>query len=70
LIARDTVTYLDERYKPAPKAKPAKRLASQHPSVRKHGGVIAASTITYLKRKPAPKAAKPGSAIKHDSNPK
>jgi hypothetical protein len=70
LIARDTVTYLDERYKPAPKAKPAQRWASRHPSVRKHdGGTIAASTVTYLNHKPAPKVAKPGSAIKHHSNP-
>jgi hypothetical protein len=58
LIARDTVTYLDERYKPAPKAKPANHFAGPHPSSRKHGGVIAANTVTYLNNKPAPKAAK------------
>ncbi len=63
LIARDTVTYLDKSFEPrafrqpAPKAKPAKRFARQHPSSRKpRGAVIAASKATYL-RKPAPKAA-------------
>ncbi len=69
LIARDTVTYLDERYKPAPKAKPANRSAGRHPNSRKHGdGVIAANTVTYLNNKPAPKAAKQDSGVKHPSN--
>jgi hypothetical protein len=67
LIARDTVTYLDERYKPAPKAKPANHFAGPHPSSHKHGGVIAANTVTYLNNKPAPKAAKQDSGIKHHS---
>ncbi len=58
LIAPDTVTYLDERYKPAPKAKPANHFAGPHPSSRKHGGVIAANTVTYLNNKSASKAAK------------
>jgi len=53
LIARDTVTYLDERYRPAPKAKPADRFAGRHPSSHKHGGVVAANTDTNL-NKPAP----------------
>jgi hypothetical protein len=66
LIAPDTVTYLDERYKPAPKTKPANRFARRHPSSRKHGGVIAANTVTYLK--PAPKAAKQDSGAKHPSD--
>ena len=52
LIARDTVVYLDERYKPAAKAKSADHSARRHPSSRKHGGVVAASTVTYL-NKPA-----------------
>jgi hypothetical protein len=74
LIARDTVTYLDKRFdqgafnKTASKAKPAKRFARQHPSSRKHGGVIAANTVTYLNNKPAPKAAKQDSGIKHHSD--
>jgi hypothetical protein len=57
LIARDTVTYLDKRLEPAPKAKPPKPLARRHPKSHTHGGVIAANTVTYLNR-PAPKAAK------------
>jgi len=58
LIARDTVTYLDKRFEPAPKAKPAKPLARRHPKSHPHGGgVIAANTVTYP-NKPAPKAAK------------
>jgi hypothetical protein len=63
LIARNTVTYLDKRFEPrpvkksAPKVKTAKSPARQRPSLRKHGGVIAANEITYL-HKPAPKAAK------------
>ena len=58
LIAPDTVTYLDKRFEPAPKAKPAKPLGRRHPKSHSHGGgVIAANTVTYL-NKPAPKAAK------------
>jgi hypothetical protein len=51
LIARDTVTYLDKRFEPTPKAKPAK------PRPAHGGGVIAANTVTYL-NKPVPKTAK------------
>jgi hypothetical protein len=69
LVARDTVTYLDERYKPSPKAKPANHFAGRHPSSRKHGGAIAANNkVTYLNGKPAPKAAKQDSGVKHASN--
>ncbi len=68
LVARDTVTYLDERYRPAPKAKPANHFAGRHPSSRKLGGVIANNKVTYLNGKPAPKAAKQDSAVKHASN--
>jgi hypothetical protein len=67
LIARDTVTYLDERYKPAPKAKPANQFAGRHPSSRKHG-VVAANTVTYLNKHPAPKGAKQDSGAKQPSN--
>ena len=58
LIARDTVTYLDERYKPESTPKSTKHVARRHPSSRKHGGVIAANTVTYLNNNPAPKTAK------------
>jgi hypothetical protein len=63
LIARNTVTYLDKRFEPrpvnksAPKVKTAKSPARRRPSLRKHGGVIAANDVTYL-HKPSPKAAK------------
>jgi hypothetical protein len=58
LIAPDTVTYLDKRFEPAPKAKPAKPLARRHPKSHTHGGgVIATNTVTYP-NKPAPKTAK------------
>ena len=43
LIAPDTVTYLDKRFEPAQKAKPAKPLARRHPKSNTHGrDVIAA----------------------------
>ncbi len=68
LIAHDTVTYLDERYKPAPTAQPAKSLAVLHPNSRQHrGGVIAASKVTYLNN-PAAKAAERKSGVKRHSN--
>jgi hypothetical protein len=63
VIARNTVTYLDKRFEPpglnksAPKAALAKRPARRSPSLRKHGGVIAANEMTYL-HKPSPKATK------------
>lgn len=63
LIARDTVTYLDKRFKPAPKAKPTKKLAHQHPASRKQSGIVAANTVTYLNNTPAPKTAKRNSAL-------
>jgi len=67
LIARDTVTYLDERYKPAPKAESANHVSGRHPSSRKHG-VVAANTVTYLNKHPAPKGAKQDSGAKQPSN--
>ncbi len=63
LIARNTVTYLDKRFEPRPvnksaaKVKTAKSPARQRPGLRKRGGVIAASEVTYL-HKASPKAAK------------
>ena len=63
LIARNTVTYLDKRFEPrpvkksAPIVKTAKSRARRRPSLRRHGGVIAANDVTYL-HKPAPKTAK------------
>jgi hypothetical protein len=62
LIARNTVTYLDKRFAPrpvnkfAPKVKTAKS-PDRRPSLRKHGGVIAANEVIYL-QKSSPKAAK------------
>jgi hypothetical protein len=62
LVARDTVTYLDERYRP-------KAIAGRHPNSRKHGGVIAANTVTYLDKKPTPKTAKQNASTKPHPNP-
>ena len=51
VIARDTVTYLDDRYRPASQPKPANRVASRQPKAPKHSkAVIAASSVTYLKK--------------------
>ncbi len=58
LIARDTVTYLDGRYRPAPKTKSQSHVARRQPASRKHGGVIAANTVTYLDTKPSSQPAK------------
>jgi hypothetical protein len=59
LIARDTVTYLDKRFEPTPKAKPSKSgLPGDirgHPTHR--SGMVAANTVTSI-NKPAPKAVK------------
>jgi hypothetical protein len=63
LIARNTVTYLDKRFEPrpveksAPKVKMVKSPARRRPSLREHGGVIAASKVTHLHKR-SPKAAK------------
>jgi hypothetical protein len=58
LIARDTVTYLDQRYKPAPKPKPSKHVAHQRPGSHGRGGIVAANSVTYLNPDPAPKTPK------------
>jgi hypothetical protein len=55
LVARDTVTYLDERYKPAPKTQPTNRMVGRQAAPRKHGGVIAANSVTDLSVKPTSK---------------
>jgi hypothetical protein len=55
LVARDTVTYLDEHYKPAPKTLPPSQLARQQRTPGRHSGVIAANSVTYLNDKPNPK---------------
>jgi len=69
LIARDTVTYLDERYRPVPKAKPREHFARRHPSSRPHrGAVIAANSVAYLDNKPTPKAARQTPGAKRPSN--
>jgi hypothetical protein len=59
LIAHDTVTYLDPRYRPyVLKGQSANRSARVDSASRKHnGGVVAANTVTYL-NKPIPKPAK------------
>jgi len=58
VVARDTVTYLDDRYKPAPGVGVAKKAPHRGAMARKHNGeVIAANKVTYLD-KPAPKPAK------------
>jgi len=55
LVARDTVTYLDERYKPAPKTRPTNPVAGRQTAPRKHDGVIAANSVTDLNDKPTSK---------------
>lgn len=69
LIARDTVTYFHERTfdETASRAGTAQRSAVRHPSSRKHGGAIAANTIT-LNDKAAPKVARQESGAKHYSD--
>jgi hypothetical protein len=59
-VARDTVTYLDQRTAAdaAARAKLANSSAHRRPSSYQQGGVIAASTVTQLKTNPPPKAAK------------
>ena len=62
-IARDTVTYLDKRFKPVPKRKSTKKLAHRHPASHKQGGIVAANTVAYLNNPPASKTAKRNSAL-------
>jgi hypothetical protein len=56
VIAQDTVTYLDPRFKPAPKAKPSQRFVARHLiSAEHHSGVVAANSVTYFNNNPPPK---------------
>jgi hypothetical protein len=58
VVAPDTVTYLDNHYKPATKSKSTKRQARSHSKPHKRdSGIIAANSVTYL-NKSAPKPAK------------
>jgi hypothetical protein len=70
LIARDTVTYFDQRTfnQAASRAKTSQPSALPQPISRKHDGVIAENTVTVLNNNPDPKAAKPDSAIKRYSD--
>jgi hypothetical protein len=63
LIARDTVTYLDQRFKPNPKPKATKTLAHRKPGAHNRGGIVAANSVVYLNNTPAPKTAKQNSAL-------
>jgi len=69
LIARDTVTYLNQRTfdQAASRTRISQPSGSRQPGSRKQDGVIAANTVT-LDDKPAPKAAKQDSAIKRYSD--
>ncbi len=55
LVAPDTVTYLDGRYEPAARAKPARAKAS---SIRRAKGDVAADTTTYFSSATSPQPAK------------
>ena len=70
LIARDTVTYLDQRTfdQAASRAKVSQSTTLSQPVSGKHDGVIAENTVTVLNSNPAPKAAKPDSGIKRYSD--
>jgi hypothetical protein len=63
LIARDTVTYLDQRFKPARKPKATKTLAHGKLRSRSRDGIVAANSVTYLNNTPAPKTTKQNSAL-------
>jgi hypothetical protein len=70
LIARDTVTYLDQRTfdQAASRVRNSQSSTLPQPISGKHAGVIAENTVTVLNNNPAPKAAKPDSAIKRYSD--
>jgi hypothetical protein len=55
VIAHDTVTYLDEHYRPVPKAKVAKHSSR---SGKHDGGIVAANSVTYLNKTQPPKPPK------------
>jgi hypothetical protein len=58
IIAHDTVTYLDDHYRPVPKSKVAKQSARPRPALRKHDGIVAANSVTYLNKTQTPKPPK------------
>ena len=58
VVAPDTVTYLDERYKPTIQAKRAKRSPHRTSTQKRSGGMIAANSVTYLNNAPPAKPAK------------
>ncbi len=58
VVAPDTVTYLDERYKPTTQAKGAKHSPHRTSTQKRNGGVIAANSVTYLNNAPPAKPAK------------
>jgi hypothetical protein len=70
LVARDTVTYLDQHTfdQAAPRAKTSQSSTLPQPISGKHDGVIAENTVTGLNNNPAPKAAKQDSGIKRYSD--
>ena len=70
LIAPDTVTYFDQRTfdQAASRAKTSQPSTLPQTISGKHDGVIAENTLTVLNSNPAPKAAKPDSAIKRYSD--
>ena len=68
LIARDTVTYFDQRTLDKATSRASQPSARQQAISRQHDGVIAANTVTVLNSNPAPKAAKPDSGIKRYSD--
>jgi hypothetical protein len=68
LIARDTVTYFDQRTLDKAASRASQPSARQQAISHQHDGVIAANTVTVLNNNPAPKAAKPDSAIKRYSD--
>jgi hypothetical protein len=69
-IARDTVTYFDQRTfdKAASRAKTSQPSPGRQPISGKHDGVIAENTVTVLNNNPASKAAKQDSGIKRYSD--
>ena len=68
LIARDTVTYFDQRSFDKAASRAPQPFASRQPISGKRDGVIAENTVTVLNNNPAPKAAKQDSGIKRYSD--
>ena len=68
LIARDTVTYFDQRTLDKAASRASQPSARQQAISRQHDGVIAANTDIVLNSNPTPKAAKLDSDIKRYSD--